>query len=654
MWKLKAFCKDLNEKERETVCFAVSELRKYLSMCTDEPVIAGETELKEEGTLILGVNLSGDINPVKDLRYDDSILIDVKGKCGIITGVNARSVLIAAYRYLRELGYVFVRPGKNGEKLPEKFEVKDVYVKETPDFRYRMICIEGSVTYESVVDMIDWIPKVGMSGYYTQFFIPYIFFKRWYAHKGYEFENPLLKGDTLTPDDVASMVKLYEKEIAKRDLIYQKVGHGWTCDPFGMTSYGWEPVDPATIPKGIEKYLALVDGKREIPTTGNYAYVPMVVQLCYGNPEVRKILVDHFIDYCKKNPHIDIVTFGWGDSANEQCECELCRDTLPSDFAVLMINEICRGLKEAGLPTRIRTGMYGDTFWKPEKYVYEDIDRILFSLAPAARSYSRPFPKNSDYKLPPFVRNKNDINQTTEDVVACFFDWRTVATGDAGIFDYYYMWDCYMDLGCTDRTRVIMEDIKTYDALGVSGLTSCQGQRVFCPTSLGMNVMARTLWNKESDFDEVRDGVLRDEYGKDFALVRDYLQDLSTYGLPEVVRIEKPFEEANIPSYEKGIARINDFMPVIEAHLGCENNVEALSWSMLKFHSELSKLLLEAFIKISRGAEPEEVWPPIEDYVNRNEWEYREYFDAFEFKYSYQRLVFPRIKSKKQQGTIGM
>ncbi len=654
MWKIKAFTEGINEKDRATVCFAANELKKYLSMCTEEPVIVGETLLKEDGAILLGIGLSDKITSVGDVKYDDSVLIDVKGKCGVITGVNARSVLIGAYRLLKELGYVFVRPGKNGEKYPKELIAKDVFVNEVPSYRQRMICIEGSVSYESVVDMIDWIPKVGMSGYYTQFFTPYIFFKRWYSHKGYEFENPLLKGEALTVDDVNSMVKMYEREIEKRSLIYQKVGHGWTCAPFGMSSLGWEPVDPATIPDDIGKYLALVGGKREIATEGSYAYVPMVAQLCYGNPDVRKKMVDYAVNYCKENPHVDIISFSMGDSANEQCECELCRDTLPSDFIVLMINEICRGLKEAGLSTRIRTGMYGDTFWKPQKYGYEDPNRILFSLAPAARSYSRPFPKTSDYKLPEFVRNKNDINQTTEDAVACFYDWRTVATGEAVIFDYYYMWDCYMDLGCTDRTCIIMEDIKTYTDMGVSGLCSCQGQRVFCPTSLGMNVMAQTLWNKNSDFDTVRDEVLCGEYGKDYALVRDYLQDLSTYALPEVVRIEKPFEEANIPSYEKGIARINDFMPVIEAHLGCENEVEALSWSMLKFHSELSKLLLEAFIKISRGAEPEQVWPPIEDYVNRNEWEYREYFDAFEFKYSYQRLVFPRIKSKKTQGTIGM
>ncbi len=313
MWKFKAFTAGVSEKERTTLCFAANELKKYLEMSTEEPVIVGETEKEEGDEILLGIGLSDDIKSVRDTYYDDAILIDVKGRSGIITGVNARSVLIAAYRFLKEHGYSFVRPGKNGEKAPSVFPEKDVYVNEAASYRYRMVCIEGSVSYESVANMIDWLPKVGMSGYFTQFFTPYIFFKRWYAHEGYEFKNPLLKGDKLSIDDVDSMTKMYEQELKKRSLIYQKVGHGWTCEPFGMTSYGWESVDPKTIPEGIERYLALVDGKREIPTTGNYAYVPMASQLCYGDPEVRKKMVDSVVDYCKKNSHVDVISFSFGD-----------------------------------------------------------------------------------------------------------------------------------------------------------------------------------------------------------------------------------------------------------------------------------------------------------------------------------------------------
>ena len=42
-------------------------------------------------------------------------MIDVKNMAGTITGSNARAVLIACYRFLREIGFAFVKPGKYGD-----------------------------------------------------------------------------------------------------------------------------------------------------------------------------------------------------------------------------------------------------------------------------------------------------------------------------------------------------------------------------------------------------------------------------------------------------------------------------------------------------------------------------------------------------------
>ena len=208
--------------------------------------------------------------------------------------------------------------------------------------------------------MIDWLPKVGMNGYYTQFFTPRIFFKRWYKHACYEFTNPYLAPEPLEVEDVEGFTRMYEREIFKRGLYYIKVGHGWTCDPFGTTSLGWESVPEDSIPKELTKYFAQVDGKRQIINTPMYHNVPMITQLCYGNPEVRKIIVDAVIDYAKQNPNVDNIGFAMADASNKYCECELCCDLRPADFNVMILNEIDRRMKEEGLPTRVEFCMYLD------------------------------------------------------------------------------------------------------------------------------------------------------------------------------------------------------------------------------------------------------------------------------------------------------
>ena len=654
MWKIQVVTEGSNDKDCTTLCFAGQELKKYLSQATDEMIILGDGKCEEDGVILIGIGLSGDIKAVTDPTRDDAILIDIKNRTGVITGVNARSVLIAVYRYLTELGYTFIRPGENGEKAPKSLPEKDVYVNEKPSYRHRSVCIEGSVTYESVRDMIDWLPKVGMNGYYIQFFTPLIFFQRWYAHKGYEFTNPYLKAEPLTPEDVNGMVRMLEREIEKRSLIYYKIGHGWTCEPFGMTSYGWEPVAPESIPEDVWKYFAQIDGKREIQTEGRYAYVPMVVQLCYGNPEVRQRIIDYFVDYCKANPHIDYIVFGFADGSNAQCECELCRDTRPSDFLVMIINEIIRRLDDEGLSTKIGFFMYSDTLWPPVKYRLEKKDRVSVFFCPISRTYTDAFETESDCNVTEFKLNQLEFPSSTSELIAYYREWKEFLGDDKYVFDYYYMWDCYKDLGGTALARVIGKDIKNYRSLELDGLVSCQGQRVFCPTSLGMNVMAKTLWNRDCDFDEVRDYVIRAEFGDDFELVRDYLEDLSLYSLPEVTRLEKPVCPENIPMYEKCLERLREFSAVIDKHTCGDYGCEAVSWKYLKFHNKLSTMLMNAFVDISNGTDPVSVWPPIEEFVNRSEWDVREYFDVFEFKFTYMREILPEINKKDKTLHIGV
>src|SRR5690349_10214486 len=270
--------------EHPTIQFAAAELQRYLGQATGQPV-----EILDPGTighttptlwLGLAQHVPGAVLPPTadqaDARFDDAISIATEAGNGIICGSNPRSVLLAVYRYLHVLGCRWVRPGADGEFIPAvDLAQAGVHVAEAPSYRHRGICIEGAVSYEHVRDLIDWMPKVGLNAYFVQFREGFTFFDRWYSHMG----HPTDQTSRFTVEQARALVGQVADEAKKRDMIYHAVGHGWTCEPFGIAGLGWE-YPPEPVPPEAVQYLALVKGKREL-----WEGIPLNTSLCYSNPE---------------------------------------------------------------------------------------------------------------------------------------------------------------------------------------------------------------------------------------------------------------------------------------------------------------------------------------------------------------------------------
>ena len=90
-------------------------------------------------------------------------------------------------------------------------------------------------------------------------------------------------------------------------------------------------------------------------------------------------------------------------------------------------------------------------------------------------------------------------------------------------------------------------------------------------------------------------------------------------------------------------------MRIIDTHIGKGSTVEQVSWKNLKFHVQLSVLLLKAYTVIATDPDSDvgKLWTPIEDFVNLNEWEMRHDFDVFEFKYTIGRLLPKFVKAER-------
>ena len=618
--------------DESAVRFAAIELRRYLTASTGTAgrVLARKRHRAALGTIWLG--LTGDL-PVAGDSPDaagDAFTIAIDGDGGFIAGANGRSVLIGVYRYLHELGFRWLRPGSDGEVIPSlRSPFQHVHLTETASYGHRGVCIEGAVSYDNVRDMVDWLPKLGFNAYFIQFRDSYNFFQRWYEHEG----NPHLPRQPFSVERARDMTGRLRAEIKKRGLDLHMVGHGWTCEPFGIPGSGWFQHE-GPVPEEARPYLAEIAGEREL-----WDGIALNTNLCYGNPETRRIIVQSIVDYARTNADVDILHFWLADGTNNHCECPLCVDHRPADLYVRMLNEVDAALGQAGVDTRIVFLVYVDLLWPPERERIANPERFLLMFAPITRSYSTAFAAGaSDVDaLPPFVRNELEFPSDPGMNSAFLKSWERSFKGDGFDFDYHLMWDHYKDPGQMAASRVLHEDIRRLGDLGLNGLVSCQVQRVFFPTALNMVVMGRTLWNADLSFEAIVGDHLNAAFGEHGAAVGAFLTRVSELFDPPLIRGEK--DDTARAAAPASLARVRDATGAMRSHVatGIQDSVPAVrrSWEYLAAFLDLCELLADAFSARYAGAAdaPERAWK-VFHWARAHERDLQPVMDLFEFQHT--------------------
>ena len=594
--------------DHPTIMFAAAELQRYLAQATGQEVDVLDPNAIGRETPALWLGLAQHFPDVAlppaatsaDARFDDAISIATEAANGIICGNNPRSVLLAVYRYLHLLGCRWVRPGTDGEYIPAvDLAHTEVHVAETPSYRHRGICIEGAVSYEHVHDLIDWMPKVGLNAYFVQFREGFTFFDRWYSHMG----HPTDQIGGFTIDRARAIVRQVAAEAKKRDLVYHAVGHGWTCEPFGIAGLGWE-YPPEPVPPEAVQYLALVQGKREL-----WQGIALNTSLCYSNSAVRRIMTDAVVEYARQHPEVDLLHFWLADGANNQCECANCAPTRPSDFYVMMLNDIDRKLSALNLDTRIVFLAYYDLLWPPDHERIQNPDRFVLMFAPITRTYSKTFSTDKALPaLPPFERNKLAFPDTIEENLALLRAWQAQFVRDGGRpadsfdFDYHLMWDHYRDPAYIQMARVLHDDLQLLDSIGLAGFNSCQVQRAFFPTGLPMAMLGWTLWDKTRDFDTIAHDYFAAAFGPEGGAALAYLTQLSGLFDPEYVRGEKsPGGEQAATALGSVASVVASFLPTIERNIDSGTVCWGGSWLYLRHHAEIATSLASALRERALG-----------------------------------------------------
>ena len=615
--------------------YAASELARCLRQMADPAVsfeICGDCAGPELAAPGIVIALAGDARLAKfgvtlpPSPLDDAVAVDIRQGCGMIVGANERSLLIAVYRFLHHLGCRWVRPGAAGESIPRQ----DIYQAnvnfiEHASLRHRVLCIEGAVSLQHVLDLIDWAPKVGFSGYFMQFTDGFTFFQRWYAHAS----NPDRLPEPFTAQAARAFTVRIEAELARRGLHYHAVGHGWTCQALGARISHWNPV---SLPLNAETrgMLAQINGQRVLRWDR-----PMITSLCFSQPEVRQRMIGAIVKHALVNPQVDQLHVWLDDGGNNKCECDACSQRRPSDDYLQLLHELDASLTAVASPMRIVFIAYSDLLWPPAPETARlNPERFVFLYANGRASYRETLAVEGDSEIPPYVRNQPADVCRPDRFRGFLKGWREFfPVGDAILFEYYMN-----NQGGVHHpyqlSSVIHADIAKLKQLGFNGLISCQPQRAFFPVGLACYVMGQSLWNADQDLDLLRDDYFSTCFGQDGGAAKEFLK-VSSETLDKAVQFtNKICLTADAPAQLLKLeSLIDEFKRIAAGHSAEPDLCQAQSWQYLAVYVQLLGQLVELFKVIATG-KPAAVlakWQQVRSFITAQEEQCHAAFDVWDY-----------------------
>ena len=632
-------------RDNETIRYAAEELKKYLKMM-DESIDAEicNTAEKGENTVSLGLlsDFGLDDSDVNDAMIDDVIDVDINCLNGYIAGSNDRSVLMGVYNYLKSAGCRWVRPTEKGEYIPKAdMSAHQFKFRKKADYPFRGECIEGAISFEHVRDTVIWLPKANMNMFMIEQIVPYNYMNRWYRH----LVNTKMPHDDIPYEKYCEYCLELEHIIKKLGLQLHVMGHGALNEPFGVRHMisGMK----YDVPEDVKQAFALVNGKREL-----YGNSPFFTHLCMSKEWVQDKVVNWLADYLEKKPYIDFLHFWLADNTNNQCECEDCAGTHPSDYYVQMLNKLDAILTERGNPAKIVFIMYVDTLWPPVVEKLNNPSRFIVTTATTREKGDKYSDKRSEAGIPEWTRNKFSVTKGFDTTLSFVDAWKPAFDGPKFIYEYYMYTDHFADPGYMQFSRKISEDMKGLYLTGFDGVMSDQTQRSFFPTGLPMTIIGEYQFDTSYDTEEFIDKYMKDSFGNDYLIAKEYLEtvsnifDLDSLTLnTTVVSQDTGAQDVNfkkagiIGNTERGKIistipqTVEKYLPIFEENTKLADKCHSESYKLLVYHCEYCKRISEIFCALAnndRDLARKKLASTI-DYLSEIENEIHPYFDLVLF-----------------------
>lgn len=510
-----------------TLRFAAQELARYARRITGErwDVHRARTFGEIAGTAWLGLcgwlpqPATVELAPAP---WDDGFALWITGDSLYIVGRNARSVLFGVYAFLERQGVRFLRPGPQGEVIPQRpaLLLPEGPIVEQAWYRHRGVCIEGASSLEHALGMIDWCAKKRMNTLFLQFFTSRYFYNFWYARP----YNPRFAGHELGDEEARALDQEVIGALKRRGLVFHRVGHGWTALTVGLPRSGWVTADEP-VPEDRVRWLAQVDGERKL-----FREIPINTELCYSYQPAFNALVENIVRYCEVHPEVDVVHVWLSDASNNKCECEACRKLSISDWYAWLINALSREMGRRTPGKRFVFLCYFELWWPPEQMTIDDHGgNAIMMFAPIRRCYGHALTDDAcdgEGLGPRPPLNRYVAPQTNVAFAESLAAWRKVFQGDSFDFDYHLMWANWRQLTDTVVARTYHQDLQGLKRAGLDGIVSCQSFRNFYPTGLAMTALAESLWDPSVPWAKLRVRYLEAAFGESAGYVSDYLEAL--------------------------------------------------------------------------------------------------------------------------------
>ena len=532
---------------------------------------------------------------MEDAVLDEVVHIDTDENGGILAGSNPRSVLFAVYRFLRLNGCRWLYPGVDGEFIPVQNVQATKYHKKA-DHRFRGHCNEGAESQQCMLETIDFYAKQEINVYMIEFDNPFIYYDYYYSHS---FNETNREPEPVSPELVKQWKRQCEAQIAKRGLMFHDMGHGWTAEPFGISSLdGWRAVeDESFLTDEQRSFLAEIDGVR-----GLWKGVPLNTNLCMSNPKVRTMMAEYIAQYAEAHQNVDYLHIWLADSSNNHCECEECQKLRPSDYYLMMLNELDEILEKKNLDTRLVFIAYYDTLFAPLQEAIKNSRRFSLLYAPITRKYTESI--QEDTVIPeakPYVRNNFEKPRSAEDNFAHLKNWQKTWHGPCFSYEYHFWRHQFCDPGKMDLARRIYEDIRGLKYVNLQGFVEDGSQRSFFPNGFAIHIYAEALVNRDVDFDKEVADYFSHAYGKDWKKALEHMESISRIFDMGFMEGEKSVNESISKFYNPQQAKALESVVEIAAigKMLAEKNKQmptrpqVISWRLLNLHTEYISLIAD-------------------------------------------------------------